>query len=153
MLETIFQYRALVGKCTLGVGLEWEEIEQITEIETLFAPAPEEKLRRFRREPAAIRALLRGDRIHDNVDVVEVGLGGLVVRNAPYVARGERVELVVEHGDFSYRFCAQGAWLKDDGDDYRLGLAFVGMPVRLRRTVVAKRASEPSIVDRIALAA
>src|SRR5664279_5987138 len=33
-IETIFQYRTLIGKCELGVGLDWDEIQQITDIES-----------------------------------------------------------------------------------------------------------------------
>ncbi len=150
----IFQYRTLLGKCELGVGLEWDEIEAITDIETAFSPGPEEKLRRFRRESVKLRALLRGDRINDAVEVVELGPGGLVVCNAPYVARGELIEIVVDQGDKSYRFSARGAWLKDDGDDYRVGLAFEGMPVCLHKVEVSSRESgEYNLVHQIAAAA
>jgi len=34
--------------------------------------------RRFRREPVKLTALLRGDRINDRVEVVEIGPGGVV---------------------------------------------------------------------------
>ena len=27
LLEVVFQYRTLIGKCDLGVGLDWDEIE------------------------------------------------------------------------------------------------------------------------------
>ena len=91
---------------------------------------------------------MRGDRIHDRVDVVEIGPGGLVVRNAPYIARGEHVELVFELGDQSFRFRAEGVWLKDDGDDYKVGLAFLGMPVCLNKATIS--AHQADVVDRIA---
>jgi hypothetical protein len=96
-------------------------------------------------------ALLRGDRINDRVEVVEIGPGGIVVRNAPFVAHGEHVEIVIEHGDRSYRFSAEGVWLKDDGDDYRVGLALLGMPVCLHSVAVSRHESD--LVDRIEAAA
>jgi hypothetical protein len=137
LVDVVFQYRSLIGKCELGVGLEWDEIEQVTAIESAFAPTADDRRmktgRRFRREQVKLSALLRGDRINDRVDMVEFGPGGAVVRNAPYVARGELVELVIEDGDMSYRFRAQGVWLKDDNDDYRIGLELVGMPVCLHK--------------------
>ena len=154
MLEAIFQYRTLIGKCELGVGLDFEDIERVTQIEAQFEPSKDDRRmnngrgRRFRREAVRLQAVMRGDRIHDRVDVVEIGPGGLVCRNAPYVARGEQIELVVDDGDKSYRFRAKGVWLKDDGDDYRVALAFVGMPVCLHRVAIS--AHQEDVVDKIA---
>lgn len=155
LVEVVFQYRTLIGKCDLGVGLDWEEIEQVTAIESAFEPASDDRRmkagRRFRREPAKLTALLRGDRINDLVEVVEIGPGGVVVRNAPFVAHGEHVEIVMEDGDKSYRFSAEGVWLKDDGDDYKVGLALIGMPVCLHSVAVSRHESD--LVDHIAAAA
>ena len=155
MLEIVFHYRTLIGKCDLGVGLAWDEIEQVTQIESLFAPSADDQRmrtgRRFRRETTKLAALLRGDRINDRVDLVEMGPGGFVVRNAPFIARGEIVEVIVDQGDLSYRFSAQGVWLKDDGDDYRVGLALIGMPVRLHKVALSTHHSD--VVDEIAAAA
>ena len=155
LVEIVFQYRTLIGKCDLGVGLGWDEIEQITSIEAAFAPGADDRRnkagRKFRREATKVEALVRGDRINDRVDIVEIGPGGLVIRNAPYIARGERVEIQVDEGDRSYRFAAVGVWLKDDGDDYKVGLALVGMPVSLHKVALSKH--EVDVVDQIARAA
>jgi hypothetical protein len=155
LVEVVYQYRTLIGKCELGVGLDWDEIAQVTAIESVFEPTADDRRmkagRRFRREPIRLQALLRGDRINDRVEVIEIGPGGAVVRNAPFVAHGEQVELVMEVGDRSYRFRAQGVWMKDDGDDYRIGLELIGMPVCLR--TVATSRHEVDVVDRIAAAA
>ena len=150
LVEVIFQYRSLIGKCELGVGLDWDEIEQMTAIESTFAPASDDrrKTRRFRREATELSALMRGDRIHDRVEIIELGLGGMVIRNAPFVARGEQVELVIELDDKSYRFRAVGVWLKDDGDDYKVGLALLGMPVCLHKVAVSKHVTDA--IDEIA---
>ena len=155
LVEIVFQYRTLIGKCALGVGLDWDEIEQMSSIEAVFAPSEDDRRmkvgRKFRREAAKLTGILRGDRINDRVDIIEVGPGGLVIRNAPFVARGEQVEIQIDVGDSSYRFRAQGVWLKDDGDDYKVGLALVGMPVCLHKIVVRKH--EVDVVDTIAAAA
>ena len=152
MLEDVFQYRTLIGKCELGVGLEWDDIELVTALEARFEPTPKQKQkhisRKFRREPVRMVGLMRGDRIHDRIDIIELGLGGLVVRNAPYVARNEVIEIVIEVGEMSYRFRALGVWLKEDGDDYRVGLAFVGMPVCLHKVAVSVH--QLDVVDQIA---
>src|SRR5262245_47363113 len=114
LVEVVFQYRTLMGKCELGVGLDWDEIEQVTAIESKFEPTSDDRRmkagRRFRRETVKLSAILRGDRINDRVEIVEIGPGGVVVRNAPFVAHGERVEIVVAHGDNSYHFGAEGVW-------------------------------------------
>ena len=155
VVDVVFQYRTLIGKCDLGFGLDWDEIEQVTAIESAFEPTTDDRRmkagRRFRREATKLTALLRGDRLNDRVDVVEIGPGGVVVRNAPFVAHGEQVELVVNAGDKSYRFHAEGVWAKDDGDDYKVGLALVGMPVCLRTVAVSRHESD--LIDRIAAAA
>jgi hypothetical protein len=155
LLEAIHQLRTLLGKCELGCGLDWDEIQQLSVIESTFAPTADDRRRsggrRFRREQVKLCAVMRGDRINDPVEITELGPGGAVCRNAPFVARGEQVEIVVEDGELSYRFRAQGVWLKDDGDDYRVGLAFVGMPVCLKKVAISRH--DTDLVDRIAAAA
>ncbi len=159
LVESVFRYRTLQGKCDLGIGLDWDEIEQIGAIEEAFAPSVDDRRmssgRRFRREPVKLTGLMRGDRIHDRVDIVELAPGGLVIRNAPFVARGEQVEIVIEVGDASYRFRAEGVWLRDDGDDYKVGLVFRGMPVCVRKhvNVTASRDTLPDVFSQIARAA
>lgn len=154
LVDVVFQYRSLIGKCELGVGLEWDDIEQVTLIESSFEPTADDRRmktgRRFRREQVKMTALLRGDRINDRVELIELGPGGAVVRNAPYVARGELVELVIEQDDRSYRFRAKGVWLKDDNDDYRIGLELVGMPVCLHKVAIGKH---EDVVEKISAAA
>jgi hypothetical protein len=148
LVAAVFQYRTLQGKCDLGLGLDWDEIEQLTLIETMFALAtPDRGGRRFRRERVQIVGTMRGDRINDRIDIVELAPGGMVIRNAPFVSRGEQVEIVIDDGDTSYRFRAEGVWQRDDGDDYRVGLAFRGMPVCVRRTAVS--AHTPDVVDQL----
>lgn len=155
LVEVVFQYRTLIGKCDLGVGLDWEEIEQVTSIESAFAPGEDDRRmkagRRFRREAVKLTALLRGDRINDRVEITEIGPGGLVARNAPFIARGEQIEIQLDLGSQSFRFRARGVWMKDDGDDYKVGLAFIGMPVCLTKSAISRH--EADVVDEIAAAA
>jgi hypothetical protein len=91
--------------------------------------------------------VVRGDRINDPIEIIELGPGGLVCRRAPFIARGEEVEIVIESGEHSYRFRAVGVWLKDDAEDYRVGLRLIGMPVCLHN--VRLRRHERDLVDRI----
>ena len=155
LIEVIVQYRTLLGKCELGLGLDWEEIEQISGIEAAFAPSADDQRmttgRTFRREPVSHKAILRGDQINDQITVVELGLGGFACRHAPYVACGEQVELLLGAGDTTFRFSARGVWMREDGDDYRLGLAFVGMPVAIHHAQVSAHTTD--LVDQIAAAA
>lgn len=149
LVDVIFQYRTLVGKTELGCGLDWDDIEAISQIEHQFRTT--DRRRKFRREPVSMDGMVRGDRINDLVEIVELGPGGIVCTAAPFIARGEIVELTIDHGVRSYRFNARGIWLKDDGEDYRAGLAFVGMPVCLHKVQLSKH--ETDLVDRIATAA
>ena len=107
--------------------------------------------RRFRREQVRQSVILRGEQIHDRVELIELGPGGLVVREAPFVARGGCAEVQIEVGELSYRFSAYVVWMREDGDDFRIGLAFVGMPVRLHRATIS--AHTPDVIDEIAVAA
>ena len=150
LVETVFQYRTLIGKSDLGCGLDWDEIELVSRIEESFATDRKDG-RRFRRQVIELGALMRGDMINDRVEIAELGPGGLVCRNAPFVARGEIVEIVIDDGENSYRFRARGVWLRDDGEDYRVGLAFVGMPVCLHKVQIS--AHQVDVVDKIANAA
>jgi hypothetical protein len=155
LVDIVFEYRTLVGKAELGCGLNWDEIDRVTEIEHAFRPTADDRRmkngRRFRRDAIRLEALVRGDRINDRVEITEMGPGGLVCRQAPFIARGEQIEIVIDIGDDSYRFRAQGVWLKDDGDDYKVGLAFVGMPVRVRSAHISEHHAD--VIDKIAAAA
>ena len=150
LLETVFQYRTLLGKCDLGCGLDWDEIDAVQRIENAFA-ADRKDGRKFRRQVVELVGIMRGDMINDRIDVIEIGPGGMVCRDAPFVARGEIVEVVIEEGENSYRFRARGVWLRDDGDHYRVGLAFEGMPVCLHKVQISPHALD--VVDKIASAA
>ena len=150
LLETVFQYRTLIGKCELGVGLDWEEIDHVIRIEQAFA-ADRKDGRKFRRQLVELTGIMRGDMINDRIDVIEIGPGGMVVRDAPFVANNEVIEIVIEDSDKSYRFRARGVWLREDGDHYRVGLAFEGMPVCLHKVQISPHTQD--VVDKIANAA
>jgi len=153
LIDAVFQYRTLIGKSDLGCGLNWDEIDRVGDLEARFAPEENHNhtTRRFRREATSVEALIRGNRINDRVEIIELGPGGMICRNAPYIAKDEQVEVVVDVGDSSYRFRAIGKWLRDDGEDYKVGLAFVGMPVCLHKAQVSTH--QLDLIDQIAAAA
>ncbi len=132
-LDLVFQYRTLVGKCESGVGLEFEEIDELTRIEASFASnEPRLDGRRWKRLPVDLSAMLRGGDLNDKVLVSELAPGGLVVRQAPYIDEGMQIEVVIDDpdADLSYRFKARVQWLREDlQDDFALGLELIGMPV------------------------
>lgn len=150
LLETVFQYRTLIGKCDLGVGLEWNDIEHVHEIEHAFAPDTSDG-RRFRRESTQLAGIVRGDQINDRVQVVEMGPGGLICVGQPFITRGEQVEIVIEINEDIYRFRARGVWLREVGDDFRVGLQFIGMPVKLHKVQISIHLHD--VVDKISAAA
>jgi len=150
LVDAVFHYRTLIGKCELGCGLDWDEIDQVSRIEHAFA-AERGDGRRFRRQAVELAGTMRGEQINDPIDIIELSPGGLVCRRAPFVARGELVEIVIDDGDKSYRFAARGVWLRDDGDDYEIGFQLVGMPVCLNKARIS--AHKFDVVDKIASAA
>jgi hypothetical protein len=130
LLELVYAYRQLMGRCEAGFGLDFENIDTIVDIEARFDP---------RRTPSAgkrvaIEATLRGERHEDRVALVRMGPHGCVCREAPYADEGEVLEIVVEQPGpgRSYRFKVRVAWLMDDADDFAIGFEFVGVPVLVR---------------------
>lgn len=134
-LDLVYQYRKLVGKCEAGLGLDVEEILSLSALESAFAPEPQAgpDERRFRRDRVDTTCRLRGaPGLNDRVRLTEIGPGGLVCRQAPFVDEGTVVEVVIDDAevDLSYRFYARVAWLREDvADDFALGLEFVGVPL------------------------
>ncbi len=135
-IELVYQYRQLVGRCDAGTGLDFDEIDTLTTVEHLLAVQPPIGASDWRTAGAedAIPAVLRAPRLNDDVDITRLGPSGCVCRNAPYAEEGMTVELVISDCEaaVSYRFKAQVMWLEDDGDDYALGLEFLGVPLQVR---------------------
>ncbi|MEZ4367974.1 MAG: PilZ domain-containing protein [Kofleriaceae bacterium] len=133
-LELIFQYRRLQNQCELGLGLEIDEIDALSDIEAAFTIDPAQTdLRRHRRETVTTTAILRGRHLNDRVAVTELAPGGLVCADAPSAVIGEVVDVIFDDHDLraSYRFKATVCWVQPAPDDgaARMGLAFVGAPV------------------------
>jgi hypothetical protein len=134
-LDLVYQYRKLLGKCEAGLGLDVDEIISMTALESAFAPEPQARPdeRKFRRDRVDFTCRLRGPGgLNDSVRVSEIGPGGLVCRQTPFVDEGAVIEVVIDDHelDLSYRFYAKVAWLREDvGDDFALGLTFVGVPL------------------------
>jgi hypothetical protein len=148
-LEHVYHYRLLIGKSASGAGLSLDEIEQLVELEALFAASDEDQRahdgRRFRREEVDLCAVLRGGKLNDTVTVSELAPGGVVCRSTPYCEPGDAVELVIEDEDQcrSYRFKATVLWLREEheGDDYVVGMELVGTPVMIHYG--ARQSHEP----------
>jgi hypothetical protein len=141
MLDLVYQYGVLLGKCVSGEGLDLDEIERMIDLEATFAAGEDDRRaaegRRFRRERVSMPAVLRGGELHDAVTIAELTLGGLVCTAAPYAEVGAIVDLTIDDHDTrrSYRFKGRVAWVGDDADDdYRLGVELIGAPVMIRRS-------------------
>lgn len=141
MLDLVYQYRVLLGKCTSGAGLTLDEIERFTNLEAGFAAGEDDQRaaegRRFRRERVTLRAVLRGGELHDSVTVSELAPGGLICRGTPYAEPGTMVDITIDDAETrrSYRFKGRVQWVGDDADDdFRLGIELTGTPVMLRYT-------------------
>ncbi|MCA9674881.1 MAG: hypothetical protein H6709_22485 [Kofleriaceae bacterium] len=155
-LDLVYQYRKLLGKCESGLGLDVDDIIALTALEAVFA-GDDRDGRQHRRERVEMACLLRGpghgDGINDRVRISELGPGGLVCRQAPFADDGTVLEVVIDDPEMSlsYRFKARVAWLREDvGDDFALGLTFVGAPLLIHHGPVDH---VEDAVDRIAIAA
>lgn len=139
-LNLVFQYRTLVAKCESDAGLDFDEIDALATIEALFerndnAADPTDLWscrRRFLREEVELDAMLRGSRLHDRVEIVDIGPGGLVCKNAPFVEVDRIVEVVFDdlELDLSYRFMGRVRRIEENDEcECVLGLEFVGSPL------------------------
>jgi hypothetical protein len=129
-LDLVYRHRQLAAKCEPGgAGLSFDEIDTLCGIEARFAGGPTIPAGSY------LPGVLRARAASDSIRILDFGPGGAVLGGAPYLDEGETVDLVVddrEHAQ-SYRFKARVEWLCDDeGDDFSLGLRFVGPPVLLR---------------------
>jgi hypothetical protein len=135
IVDLVYQYRALAGRCELGAGLEFDDIDQLTQLEARFAPGDDDLHardgRKHRRESVVLNALVRGANLNDRVAVRDLGPGGLMLAGAPYVNEGDTIEVIMDAENRSYRFKAEVRWLGEDGDDYQVGLRFIGLPICL----------------------
>src|SRR5689334_25129394 len=120
IVDLVYQYRALAGRCELGAGLEFDDIDRLTQLEVDFAPGADDLHtqdgRKHRRESVVLHALVRNASLNDRVAVRDLGPGGLSLMGAPYAAEGDLIEVVIDAENRSYRFKAEVRWLRDDGD-------------------------------------
>jgi hypothetical protein len=153
IVDLVYHYRTLVGRCELGVGLDLDQIAALTELECEFAPQAADAAggRKVRREAVVLQAVLRGPGLNDRVAVHDFSPNGLAVSGVPFANEGDTIEVVIGAGDLSYRFKSRVEWVREDGEDYEVGMSFIGLPVRLHYGAVSKPAD--NVVDRILVAA
>src|SRR5262245_36209960 len=110
----VYQYRQLTGRCDAGTGLDFDEIDTLTTVESMLAQPPigANDLRTICASgdapgdasgdapgdasgdaPESFAAVLRGPRMNDDVTIVNLGPQGCVCRHAPYADEGVTVEL------------------------------------------------------------
>jgi len=149
-LDLVYQYRKLLGKCESGLGLDVDEMIEMTALEAAFVAEARDE-RRHRRDRVDFTCRLRGvEGLNDRVRVAELGPGGLVCRQTPFVEEGRVIEVVIDDPevDLSYRFTCRVAWLREDvGDDFALGLSFLGAPLLVHH---GRSEHVEDAVDRIA---
>jgi hypothetical protein len=132
VIASVFQYRAILGKLAAGTGLDWDEIEQLPDLEAKLLQSTTSDPRSYCRHAAALPATLRGDGDQvDDVTAIEISAGGLECLGVSDGTPGDIVEIMVNEGDYSYRFSAAVAWIADEGTSFRVGLAFLGAPLRV----------------------
>ena len=100
LVDIVFEYRTLVGRAELGCGLNWDEIDRVSEIEHAFRPTADDRRmkngRRFRRDAIRLEALVRGDRINDRVEITS-GIDAnarVVISGGAFLSEGALVRVV-----------------------------------------------------------
>lgn len=156
-LDLVYQYRQLSAKCEAGAGLDMDEIEVLNTIEALFdrdrggrVPGQDNR-REFVREDVDVSAMVRGHDLADPVRVVNLGPGGLVCEDAPFILTGESIEIVIDDAELnlSYRFKGVVTWVATADAGCSFGIRFVGMPLLVRYGPVSTGAVEDDL-ERVA---
>ena len=162
VLELVFRYRQLLGKCETGAGLDFGEIPELTELEVELAGETRRHdgprrlgERDFSRAAVELQAELRRGRFRDTVTIAELGPGGFVCEGGPFLQREDRVEVVVAMAApvMSVRFMAEIAWTRDRDVDCVLGFRVLGVPLAIRHPAPpmeparARRPSAPPTGD------
>ncbi len=121
-LRDIYHYRQIASRCESGGELSIEEIQLLSVTECT-------------REPAHARAMLRGPRVADWVEVTELGPEGVMCHACPWMEEGQAYEIIFEDDGAaeSFRFKAVVSWTKDAGDDLDVCFRFTGAAVHMRR--------------------
>jgi len=127
LVDQIYRLRELAGRCA-GPGLDMEEIHRLNALEARF-PQDEGPRRYFRHAIDGVVLFRRGE-VNDRVELIDISPDGMSVRGVPAVRNEQAVELTIksEDGSTSYRFRAEVIWTSGS----RLGLRFVGMPIKMR---------------------
>jgi hypothetical protein len=139
----VFEYRTLrAHRDLLRLPLERADEVRLTALERMFIwrsdanaddssgnGGPAER-RRFSRVEVRIPAQLRVAGSEQEVLIVNLGAGGVVIEPAPKLARGELVLLKVcdESSGRGYILPAQAIWKSHGPAQSALGLSFVGIP-------------------------
>ncbi len=146
-LDLVFRYRVLKHKCDVGMGLDFEEIDELAELEASFAVGADDAGadgRRFARAAQATSAIIRGVELNDRAVISDLGPGGLSCAGIPAATIGEVLDVVFDDGGpASMRLKAQVQWVRPAADGTAaMGLAFVGAPVRIHYRRKSMPASE-----------
>ena len=95
IVDLVYHYRTLVGRCEMGLGLDLDEIAALTELEQEFMPdATDTGGRKVRREAVVLQAVLRGVGLNDRVAVHDFSPCGLAVSGVPFANEGDTIEFV-----------------------------------------------------------
>jgi len=139
MLATFYQLRVLRGRCEAGAELGMDDIHTLNALE-----------RRASKQRIDLGAVLKRGAYADGVRVSAMGPGDVLCHGCPWLEVGDVVDIAIEQADCSYRFKARVSWCaEDEQGDFDAVLAFLGIPVMLRRGPKS-RVAPPSVVERIA---
>jgi hypothetical protein len=123
VVDDVYRYRALRGRCESGGELSMDDIHQLEAIEP-----------RLHHTSIELPAIIRTRRFADPVRVVAIGPAGFVLAGCPWVDIDDVIELAVENADVCYQFKGKVTWTGDDAQgDLDVIATFVGVPLVLRR--------------------
>jgi len=137
LLQLVFEYRRLVvHRALLSGKLSVANRQRLVGLERLFGQDPEDRSQRHRRRHARcevrLPATLKMGRHVENVDVVNIGGGGVCVEPAPLLRKGQRASIRVvslEQGT-AYHYRVEAGWARRTGQSAAMGMGFVGTPRR-----------------------
>lgn len=134
LLSFVADYRTLLGKTALGIRISDRELRRLGALAHLLSEPSNlpESRRRTSRAAVQFRGLIRIGSASQWVDVLDVSAGGIGVAAGAPLPHDQLgvVEVTDRDTGHDYRMPARVTWASLDG---RAGLAFLGIPVELRR--------------------
>jgi hypothetical protein len=129
LLEQLYEYRRLLGRCGSDDGLEMGEIQQLAALDAQLAASLDQP------RPRDVIAVVRGASSDDRVKLVDLCHTTMTIAACPFLDIGAKLDVMIDDEEraLSYRFKARVLRFELDGSGNRITLELVGAPLLLRR--------------------